>query len=196
MIAPYSLRHFPLRTLVGLLTVAAVVAGCSTVSGPEQTAANVVDRSPGKVVSTAPAITPITAEGMDGQVLAVLTDPRSVLSKRSVYFDYDQYVIKDEFKPLVDAHAKFLAAHPNYKMLIQGNADERGSREYNLALGQKRADALKQGLKLLGVREGQLESVSLGKEKPKNEGHDEAAWAENRRDDMLYRDTTKPAGEF
>jgi peptidoglycan-associated lipoprotein len=196
MITPYPPRHFPLRTLVGLLTVAAVVAGCSTASGPEQTAANVVDRSPGKVVSTAPAITPITAESMDGQVLAVLTDPRSVLSKRSVYFDYDQYVIKDEFKPLVDTHSKFLAAHPNYKMLIQGNADERGSREYNLALGQKRADALKQGLKLLGVRESQLESVSLGKEKPKNEGHDEAAWAENRRDDMLYRDTTKPSGEF
>jgi peptidoglycan-associated lipoprotein len=196
MIAPHSLPHFRLRTLAALLTVSAVLAGCSTASGPEQTAANVVDRSPGKAVPVTPAITPITAENMAGQVLSVLTEPKSVLSKRSVYFDYDQYVIKDEYKPLVDAHAKFLAAHPDYKMLIQGNADERGSREYNLALGQKRADALKQGLKLLGVREAQLESVSLGKEKPKNEGHDEAAWAENRRDDMLYRDATKPAGEF
>jgi len=193
MNAPY--RHMPVRTLVGMLTVAAMVAGCATANSPEQTPANVVDRSPGTVVSP-PAIAPITTEGMNGKVLAILTDPKSALSKRSVYFDYDQYVIKDEFKPLVDAHAKFLASQPNYRMLIQGNADERGSREYNLALGQKRADTLRQALKLLGVREAQLESVSLGKEKPKNEGHDEAAWAENRRDDMLYRDSTKPAGEF
>ncbi|MDD5296257.1 MAG: peptidoglycan-associated lipoprotein Pal [Rhodocyclaceae bacterium] len=189
-------RHIPLRALAGMFAVATLVAGCSTPGGPEQTAANVVDRSPGKPVVATPTIAPITTGELSGSVLATLTDPKSVLSKRSIYFDYDQYVIKDEFKPLVDAHAKFLASHADYKMLIQGNADERGSREYNLALGQKRADALKQALKLLGVRETQLESVSLGKEKPKNEGHDEAAWAENRRDDMLYRDATKPAGEF
>ncbi len=195
MTSPYALRHTPLRTLAGFLALAAVMAGCATPNAPEQTPAGIVDRSPGTKV-TPPTVAPVVAGQVGGGVLSVLTDPKSILSKRSIYFDYDQYVIKDEFKALVDAHAKFLAANPSYKMLIQGNADERGSREYNLALGQKRADALRQALKLLGVRENQLESVSLGEEKPKNEGHDEAAWAENRRDDMLYRDATKPSGEF
>jgi peptidoglycan-associated lipoprotein len=121
---------------------------------------------------------------------AVLTDPKSILSKRSVYFDYDSYEVRSEYKDLVTAHARFLADNRQFKMLIQGNTDERGSREYNLALGQKRADAIKKMLSLLGVREDQLESVSLGEEKPKNEGHNESAWAENRRGDMLY------SGEF
>ena len=119
-----------------------------------------------------------------------LTDPKSILSKRSVYFDYDSFEVKAEFKDLVTAHAKFLAANSKFKMLIQGNTDDRGSREYNLALGQKRADAMKKMLILLGAREEQVESVSLGEEKPKNEGQSEAAWAENRRGDMLY------SGEF
>jgi peptidoglycan-associated lipoprotein len=83
-----------------------------------------------------------------------------------VYFDYDSYVVKDEFQALLGAHGKFLAANPKMKMLIQGNADERGSREYNLALGQKRADAVRKALTLLGAREDQLEAVSLGEEKP------------------------------
>jgi peptidoglycan-associated lipoprotein len=120
----------------------------------------------------------------------VLTDPKSILSKRSVYFDYDSYEVKAEYKDLVTAHAKFLTENRQFKMLIQGNTDERGSREYNLALGQKRADAIRKMLSLLGAREDQLESVSLGEEKPKNEGHNESAWAENRRGDMLYN------GEF
>jgi peptidoglycan-associated lipoprotein len=110
--------------------------------------------------------------------------------QRSVYFDYDSYEVKSEYKDLVTAHAKFLNENRQFKMLIQGNTDERGSREYNLALGQKRADAIKKMLALLGAREDQLESVSLGEEKPKNEGHNEAAWAQNRRGDMLY------SGEF
>ena len=88
------------------------------------------------------------------------------------------------------AHAKFLAGRSQFKILIQGNTDDRGSREYNLALGQKRADAIKKMLTLLGAREEQVESVSLGEEKPKNEGQNETAWAENRRGDMLYN------GEF
>ena len=119
-----------------------------------------------------------------------LTDPKSILSKRSVYFDYDKFDIKAEYKDLVAAHAKFLTNNRQFKMLIQGNTDERGSREYNLALGQKRADAVKKQLVLLGAREDQVESVSLGEEKPKNTAQNEAAWAENRRGDMLY------SGEF
>lgn len=164
--------------------LAALIAGCSSSpTGPEQTGAPVETRGPGVATVTAG---PVESRGLPAE----LTDPKSILSKRSVYFDYDKYEVKAEFKDLVTAHAKFLASHPQFKMLIQGNTDERGSREYNLALGQKRADAVKKMVVLLGGREDQVESVSLGEEKPKNEGHDEAAFAQNRRGDMLY------SGEF
>lgn len=116
-----------------------------------------------------------------------LTDPSSPLSKRSVYYDLDSYSVRDEYKSLVSAHAKYITDNRTAKTLIQGNTDERGSREYNLALGQKRADSVKKMMTLLGVPEAQIESVSLGKEKPRAEGHDEAAWTENRRADILYQ---------
>ncbi len=95
--------------------------------------------------------------------------------------------MKLDYFPVIEAHSKFLKKNTTGKVLIQGNADERGSSEYNLALGQKRAEAVKTTLKLLGVKEDQIEAVSLGKEKPRNPGHDEAAWAENRRADILYK---------
>jgi peptidoglycan-associated lipoprotein len=126
------------------------------------------------------------AGGAAGTAANPLRDPANVLSKRSVYFDYDSFVVKDEFRPLVEAHARYLVANRNARMTIQGNTDERGSREYNIALGQKRADAIKRTMTLLGAQEAQIETVSFGKEKPKNPGHDEAAWAENRRGDIIY----------
>lgn len=116
-----------------------------------------------------------------------LNDPKGILAKRSIYFDYDSFIVKDEFKPLVEAHAKYLNANKGRKILIQGNTDERGGSEYNLALGQKRADAVRKALALLGVSDSQMEAVSLGKEKPKALGSDEAAWAENRRSDIVYQ---------
>jgi peptidoglycan-associated lipoprotein len=109
-----------------------------------------------------------------------------VLAKRSIYFDLDSYTVKDEFKPLVEAHARYLSAHKDRKIVIQGNTDERGGREYNLALGQKRAEAVRKSHSLLGVAETQMEAVSFGKEKPKAQGSDEEAWAENRRADIVY----------
>ena len=115
-----------------------------------------------------------------------LRDPANILSKRSVYFDFDSFVVKDEFRPLVEAHARYLVANRGTRMIIQGNTDERGSREYNIALGQKRADAVKRTMTLLGAQEAQIETVSFGKEKPKNPGHDESAWVENRRADIVY----------
>lgn len=164
--------------------VAALIAGCSsTPTGPEQSGAPVESRGPG--------VATVTTGGVEGRGLpAELTDPKSILSKRSVLFDYDSYVIKDQYRSLIEAHAKFLVANPKMKMLIQGNTDERGSREYNLALGQKRADTVKKALSLLGVTEGQLESVSLGEEKPSCGDASEACWSANRRGDMLY------SGEF
>jgi peptidoglycan-associated lipoprotein len=115
-----------------------------------------------------------------------LNDPKGVLVKRSVYFDYDSFEIKPEFQTLLEAHAKFLRDNRARKIALEGNADERGSREYNLALGQKRAEAVRRALTLLGVNESQLEAVSFGEEKPRALGHDEAAWAENRRADLRY----------
>ena len=106
---------------------------------------------------------------------------------RVVYFDFDSYVVKGEFQPLVDAYAKNLSASKSKRLVVEGHTDERGGREYNLALGQKRAEAVVKSLTLLGVGEGQVEAVSFGKERPADEAHDEDAWAKNRRAEMKDR---------
>ena len=165
---------------------AVLIAGCGTTGEPEQSGAPVEDRGAKSIEGT--EVKPVTTADPMGAALAAVK--QGVLAKRSVFFDYDSYVIKDEFKSLVEAHAQFLVANPKVKMLIQGNADERGSREYNLALGQKRAEALKKMLTLLGAREDQVEAVSLGEEKPRCSEANEGCWSQNRRDDMLY------TGEF
>lgn len=116
-----------------------------------------------------------------------LNDPNSPLARRSIYFDFDSFTIKDEFRGVVEAHARFLVANKGRKVVVQGNTDERGSREYNLALGQKRAEAVRRALTSLGVADGQIEAVSLGEEKPKATGTDEASLAENRRADLAYQ---------
>ena len=175
----------------------AVLAGCSS-TPEEQEAAGVEDRKPGAKPPTIGAQTqpikqpPVAAVDLTGKpgARSVLTDPSSPLSKRSIYFDYDRYDVREEFRPLVEQHARYLRDNQQMKMLIQGNTDERGSREYNLALGQRRSEAIKRMMMLMGVGESQLEAVSLGEEKPKAVGHDEAAWAQNRRGDLLY------SGEF
>ncbi len=115
-----------------------------------------------------------------------LTDPANPLSKRSIYFDYDSYTVAPEYKELLAAHARYLIDGPGHTALIQGNTDERGTTEYNLALGQKRAEAVRQALSLFGVKDAQMEAVSLGKEKPRATEHNEAAWRENRRVDIVY----------
>jgi peptidoglycan-associated lipoprotein len=116
-----------------------------------------------------------------------LSDANSPLAKRSIYFDFDSYVLRSDAKPVTVAHAGYLSSHKNRKVFIQGNTDERGGAEYNLALGQKRAEAVKKALSLQGVAEAQMEAVSFGKEKPKAKGSDEASWSENRRADIVYQ---------
>ena len=116
-----------------------------------------------------------------------LHQPGSILSKLSIYFDVDSYIVKDEFKSVVEAHAQYLNSHKNRKIIIQGNTDDRGGREYNLALGQKRAEAVRKALILLDVSDSQVEAVSLGKEKPKALGNDEPSYTENRRSDIVYQ---------
>src|SRR3989338_5307853 len=115
-----------------------------------------------------------------------LNDPASILAKRSTYYPFDVSVVQEEDKPLVQAHAKYLSEHPNRKVRLEGNCDERGSNEYNLGLGQRRADGVNKMLALGGARADQLESVSYGEEKPKASGHDEASWSQNRRTDLNY----------
>lgn len=115
-------------------------------------------------------------------------DPASPLSKRSIFFDYDSFEVKDTYRSVLEAHAGYLMAKRESKVIIQGNTDDRGSREYNLALGQKRAEAVRKALAVMGVAEGQLEAVSFGEEKPRTEGDTESAYADNRRADVVYSD--------
>ena len=177
--------------IVSAAALVAVFAACSTTPDDQKPGASVERRG---AAAPAPGVTPggrktpptvdLTARGKDQA--SMLKDPASPLSKRQIFFEYDKFDIKDEYKPIVEAHAKYLRENPGAKMLIQGNADERGSREYNVGLGQRRSDTVKRALILLGARESQIESVSLGEEKPMCADHAEGCWAKNRRDDMLY----------
>ena len=179
--------------------VLAMFAGCTTTPTPT---APIEDRTPsmtapsaGSGATTSGATTSgATTTGVSGTpggsasagAVNPLRDPANILSKRSVYFDYDQTAIRDEFRAMIDGHAKYLRANRNARAIIQGNTDERGTREYNIALGQNRADAVKKLMMLLGASETQIETVSFGKEKPRREGHEETSWAENRRGDIVY----------
>jgi peptidoglycan-associated lipoprotein len=117
---------------------------------------------------------------------AQLKEAGNLLSKRSIYYEFDRYDIQEQYVPIVEAHAKLLMAHADLKILVQGNCDDRGSREYNLALGQRRAESVKRAMGLLGVNEKQIETVSFGAEKPVAFGQDEESWAKNRRSDIVY----------
>ncbi len=115
-------------------------------------------------------------------------DPASPLATREIFFDFDSYVVKDEYRPMLEAHAAYLMSHRDARLILHGHADERGSREYNLALGQKRAEAVRKSLAVMGVSDAQMEAVSFGEEKLRNEGLTEDAHAENRRVDVVYAD--------
>ena len=130
---------------------------------------------------------PVASSTVATVTLPAYLDPKSdIYAGRSVYFDFDAAALKPDFDALVERQGKYLAAHPKLAVRVEGNTDERGSAEYNLALGQKRAESVRQALKIYGVSDGQLEVVSWGKEKPKAQGEDESAWAQNRRADVVY----------
>lgn len=152
---------------------AALLSACSSTPVNDNAAASTAATNDSRSVATVSAVSD------------PLNDPKGVLAKRSVYFDFDSYAVKSDAKPVLDAHSKYLASNKR-KIVIQGNTDERGGSEYNLALGQKRAEAVRKSMKVLGVPDAQMEAVSFGKEKPKAAGHDEASWAENRRADIAY----------
>jgi peptidoglycan-associated lipoprotein len=170
-----------LRRTIYSLAIVALIAGCS--SGTKLNDAPVVDRSGGTGGSG----------GAASGVAPVTIDPNAQTAQgpvgvaRIVYFDFDRYTIKPEFQSLIDGHARFLKANTQRRISIEGHTDERGGREYNLALGQKRAEAVAKSLALLGAGEAQLEAVSFGKERPAVQGSDEAAWAKNRRAELVNR---------
>jgi peptidoglycan-associated lipoprotein len=165
------------KALFSALTLA-LLYGCA--SAPTETAA------PPPVQAEPPA--PVISRPVQPPAVQIdpLKDPNSGLSKRSVFYEYDKYDIKDEYRPTLQAHGKYLAENRGKKMLVQGNCDERGSREYNIALGQRRAEGVKRMLVLMGATEAQVEPVSLGEEKPRCVDHNESCWSQNRRSDMLY----------
>ena len=187
--AGLSTRGDVMRMLwMGLLALT-IMAGCTTTPTSE-TGAPVEERTPSATTGEGAGTAGAAGAGVAGSTSGAmnpLKDPRNILSKRSVFFDYDSYAVRDEYKPLIEAHGRYLQANRNARMIVQGNCDERGSREYNIALGQRRADAVKRMMMLYGATEPQIETVSFGKEKPRNPGHDEPAFAENRRDDIVYQ---------
>ena len=179
-----------MRILWAVLIASLLAACAGTQSTDSQPPAAVEDRGVGKPAAAQPVETrPIGGVDLIGRPAAgaaALKDPNNILSKRSVYYEFDKYDVKDEYKPMIEAHARYLRENGATRMLIQGNTDERGSREYNVALGQRRSESVKRMLLLLGGREDQIEAVSLGEEKPRAAGANEEAWAQNRRSDMLY----------
>ncbi|MCM0043023.1 MAG: peptidoglycan-associated lipoprotein Pal [Burkholderiaceae bacterium] len=181
------------QTSALLAAILMLASACSTVKLDDK--APIENRVPSGVdSSTAPASVPAPSSGAAASGDASknarsndpLDDPASVLSKRSIYFDLDSYAIKEEFKSVIEAHGKYLSGRPDRKVVIQGHTDERGGSEYNLALGQKRAEAVRRALALAGAKDAQMEAISFGKEKPKATGSSEEAWAQNRRADIAY----------
>jgi len=164
--------------------VAAALALAACASKPIEAPAPVVAAAPAPVAAPAPA--PMAAPPVATSLPAYL-DPNSEISqKRSVFFAYDQSTFNDQDKSIVELQGRYLAQHPEIHITVSGNTDERGGSEYNLALGQRRSQSVKTALGLLGVKDGQVEAVSYGKEKPRATGHDEAAWQQNRRADFDY----------
>ena len=193
------------KTCTALAAMLVLLAGCETTKLPTQAvAAPVETRQP---VSTSTALTtPATPSGAPQSQVATVDLSQSgsgaaargaaaaggaalmaLPSQRVVYFDFDSFVIKGDFQPLIDGYAKVLSTTKAKRLVIEGHTDERGGREYNLALGQKRAEAVAKSLKLLGATEGQMEAVSFGEERPAVTGEDEAAWAKNRRAELKDR---------
>jgi len=173
----------PALRIIPFAVLAALAFGCSTQQTSDSAATPAQSQSPSSA-TTSPSGQPGSAS------LGNAPDPKrrqGMLANRSIYYDFDRYEIKPESRSLIEAHARYLRENPNVKVRIEGNADERGSTEYNLALGQQRSNGVLKVMTLLGVPEGRIEAVSFGKEKPKAAGHDEGSWAENRRSDIVYR---------
>ncbi|HEX7221381.1 MAG TPA: peptidoglycan-associated lipoprotein Pal [Burkholderiales bacterium] len=172
------------------LAVAAAVSGCATTESQDTNAAAPAPQARSGQASSSPS----TGNAPSSQVGSRGTGPAAASAgaqrpdlKRSVYYEFDKFDVKPEYRALVESHAAWLKANPKARLVIEGNADERGSREYNVALGQRRAESVTKMLVLMGARADQIEAVSWGEEKPRATGHDDSAWSENRRADFAQR---------
>lgn len=175
------------RLLMSAL-LAAMLAACSSKPVKTTDAPDVEDKSMSSETTAGTTDDSASTAGVDGSDMAgnPLTDPNNILSKRSIYFDFDKDEVKSEYRPLVEAHAKYLAANGDAKVVLQGNADDAGTHEYNLALGQRRAAAVKNVMNVLGVQDSQIETVSYGEEKAKSCGGDITCGELDRRVDIIY----------
>lgn len=176
------------RLSAAAVTAVLVLSACGSkpIAPSENASGKPVGQTSG-ATAPAPTTPQATTQPVQAKALAAHLDPASLISKeRSVFFALDDYSVDAKFLRLIQAHGQYLAANPTLSIRVEGHADERGGTEYNLALGQKRADAVTKVLKTYGVRDSQLESVSFGKEKPMAAGHDESAWSQNRRVDLSY----------
>ena len=177
-----------MKKTFALLAAAVAVSACSSTPTEDASVTQAPQTSPRAATESRPAAAATTAPAASASASGSSVPADGALTaKRSVYFDYDSTSLKEEYRPVISAHAKNLSQNRGRHVTVEGNTDERGSREYNLALGQRRADAVKQGLTLMGVPATQIETVSFGEEKPRSEGENEAAFTENRRADIVYR---------
>lgn len=166
-----------MQKLALVVLMAAGLAACSSTKLEEPAKVETPPAQPPVVQKETPkAETPVKTVDLDAELLKAAN-----AKGRTVFFDFDSFVVKSDYTPLIEAHAKRLKNNGKVKMSLEGHADERGGREYNLALGQKRAEAVAQSMSLLGAGAAQVEPVSFGKERPAAEGHNEEAWAKNRR---------------
>jgi peptidoglycan-associated lipoprotein len=169
-----------MKTRLLYLAVALALGGCATQSKNESGSST---GQPGAASPSGSASQSAPSSGVRG---AVAPEALGRPSANSVYYDFDKSDLRPGDRKVVEAQAQYLRQHPELKVRVEGNADERGSTEYNLALGQRRADGVAKAMELLGVSEKRVEAVSYGEEKPRATGHDEAAWAQNRRSDIVY----------
>ena len=178
-------RQSRFATVIVTATAALFLAACASTPLEEPKPAPAPAAAPAPAPAPAPSAPAKVAEPAK-PMIDPLNDPNSPLAKRSVFFDFDRFEVKPEFNSLVEAHGRYLAGNTR-RITIEGNADERGSREYNLALGQKRAEAVKSRMQLLGVAEGRVETISYGEERPRCTQHEESCWSQNRRADIVYK---------
>jgi peptidoglycan-associated lipoprotein len=179
------------RVSFAVLAVAAALYGCATTESQDSsTSAGTPSPSGSPSASTSTGSPSGSQVGTRSATTSGSGTPASGMQpdmKRSVYYEFDKYDVKPEYRALVESHARWLKANPRAKLVIEGNADERGSREYNVALGQRRAESVTKMLVMLGAKPEQIEAVSWGEEKPRSAGHEEASWSENRRADFATR---------
>ena len=167
-----------------VVLVLAWLAGCSSTGGTKGGEAAVEDRSGAEGAAGGATTSGVGAYG--DLTIESLNDPNSPLSQRVIYFAFDSSEVADQDRPLVEMHAAFLAANPTVQVTLEGHTDESGSREYNIGLGDRRAQAIRKMLEFQGVSPTQITVVSYGEEKPAVEGHDESAWSMNRRVELVY----------